>query len=295
MIGAGWIGSEVAASARQLGRDVAMVDPGTVPLQRVLGTEVGAVYRDLHADHGVDLHLATGVDVAARRRRVEEVRLTDGTRLPPTSSSSASGPHPASSWPPPLVWRSTTASSSTPTCAPACGRLRRRRRRRGLPPRARRPIRVEHWANALHQGPAAARNMLGIPTPTTGCRTSSPTSTSSAWSTPATRRRWDRVVFRGDPADGAFIAFWLADGVVVAGMNANVWDVTDPIQQPHPRSGRRGPRPPRRSRRATLHACRLARSPLRVCRSGRTRPGSGRSPSPLRGGRSDAPSRRRRG
>ena len=43
-------------------------------------------------------------------------------------------------------------------------------------------------------------------------------------------RTWDRVVFRGNPDDGKFIAFWLADGRVVAGMNANVWDVTDPIQ-----------------------------------------------------------------
>jgi 3-phenylpropionate/trans-cinnamate dioxygenase ferredoxin reductase subunit len=44
-------------------------------------------------------------------------------------------------------------------------------------------------------------------------------------------RTWERVVFRGDPASGEFIAFWLAGDHVVAGMNVNVWDVTDPIQR----------------------------------------------------------------
>src|SRR5690242_17192204 len=61
IVGAGWIGTEVAASARQLGVAVSLVDPLAVPLERVLGTEVGAVYRDLHGDHGVDLRLGTGV------------------------------------------------------------------------------------------------------------------------------------------------------------------------------------------------------------------------------------------
>src|ERR1035437_1747010 len=62
VIGAGWIGSEVAASARQLGAEVAIVAPEAVPLERVLGQEVGGVYRDLHAEHGVDLHLSTKIE-----------------------------------------------------------------------------------------------------------------------------------------------------------------------------------------------------------------------------------------
>jgi NADPH-dependent 2,4-dienoyl-CoA reductase/sulfur reductase-like enzyme len=53
VIGAGWIGCEVAASARQLGADVAMVELGRLPLERVLGPELGAFYRDVHADHAV--------------------------------------------------------------------------------------------------------------------------------------------------------------------------------------------------------------------------------------------------
>src|SRR5215211_717043 len=63
VIGAGWIGAEVAASARQRGLEVTVIDPLTVPLERVLGTEVGAVYRDLHLDHGVRMLHGTGVAV----------------------------------------------------------------------------------------------------------------------------------------------------------------------------------------------------------------------------------------
>ena len=62
-------------------------------------------------------------------------------------------------------------------------------------------------------------------------------------------RAWDRVVFRGDPASREFIAFWLVEDRVVAGMNVNVWDVTDPIQRADPRARRRRRPAPRRSRR----------------------------------------------
>jgi len=82
VIGGGWIGCEVAASARQLGAEVAMVEMAPVPLGRVLGSELGTVYRDLHAEHGVKLHFGVGVDSVRGSSAVEEVRLTDGTSLP---------------------------------------------------------------------------------------------------------------------------------------------------------------------------------------------------------------------
>ena len=103
VIGAGWIGAEVAASARQLGREVAMVAPDTVPLQRVLGPEVGAVYRDLHADHGVELHLGTGVEAFLGSERVEEVRLSDRSVMP--RRRRARRPW----WCSPAAWRSSSA------------------------------------------------------------------------------------------------------------------------------------------------------------------------------------------
>jgi 3-phenylpropionate/trans-cinnamate dioxygenase ferredoxin reductase subunit len=91
-------------------------------------------------------------------------------------------------------------------------------------------VRVEHWANALHQGPLAARTMLGhddvydrLP-----YFFSDQYDVGMEYSGYATGA--DRVVFRGDPATREFIAFWLAEGRVVAGMNVNVWDVADTIR-----------------------------------------------------------------
>ena len=73
--------------------------------------------------------------------------------------------------------------------------------------------------------------MLGRTSSTTRSPTSSPTSTTPGWSTAATPPSWDEVVFRGDVAAREFIAFWLKDDRVVAGMNMNVWDVSDPIRE----------------------------------------------------------------
>jgi 3-phenylpropionate/trans-cinnamate dioxygenase ferredoxin reductase component len=81
VIGAGWIGSEAAASARQEGLEVIVVEPGAVPLGRVLGPEVGAVYRDVHADHGVELMLGVGVEAFEGGSAVERVRTSDGSAI----------------------------------------------------------------------------------------------------------------------------------------------------------------------------------------------------------------------
>jgi len=91
-------------------------------------------------------------------------------------------------------------------------------------------IRVEHWANALEQGPAAARNMLGrdIAYDRVPYFFSDQYDVGMEYAGHAAPT--DRVVFRGDPAAMEFLAFWLRDGRVTAGMNVNVWDVTDDIQ-----------------------------------------------------------------
>jgi 3-phenylpropionate/trans-cinnamate dioxygenase ferredoxin reductase subunit len=93
-----------------------------------------------------------------------------------------------------------------------------------------RRLRVEHWANALHQGPCAARNMLGIDTPYERIPYffSDQYDLGMEYSGHATS--WDEVVVRGDPAERAFLAFWMRQKRVVAGMNVNVWDVVQPIQ-----------------------------------------------------------------
>ena len=93
-----------------------------------------------------------------------------------------------------------------------------------------RRIRVEHWANALHQGPVAARNMLGRSEPFDRVPYFFSDQYDVGMEYAGYAPAWDRVVFRGDPASREFIAFWLVDDRVVAGMNVGVWDVTDAIQ-----------------------------------------------------------------
>lgn len=232
VIGVGWIGTEVAASARQLGHNVAMVAPGTVPLERVLGPEVGGIYRALHADHGVDLHLGSRVDSLQGRGRVEAVLLTDGARLPADLVVVAVGATP-------LVGLAADAGLTVAdgivvdahlrTSAPdvfAAGDVAA-----AFHPDFGAHVRVEHWANALHQGPVAALNMLDIATPFTRLPYFFSDQYELGMEYSGYAPTWDGVVFRGEPAAGEFIAFWMADGTVVAGMNANVWDVNEQIQQ----------------------------------------------------------------
>jgi len=232
VVGAGWIGCEVAASARQRGRPVTMIDPSAVPLQRALGLQVGAIYRDLHAGHGVQLHLGTGVESLHGDGRVEQVRLTDGSRVtadlvvvgvgavPRVGLATAAGLQ---------VDNGVATDDHLRTSAPnvfAAGDVAA-----AFHPTLGARIRVEHWANALHQGPAAARNMLGLDTVYDRMPYFYSDQYELGMEFSGRAAGADRIVFRGDPADGKFIAFWLAHGVVVAGMNANVWDVTDPIQR----------------------------------------------------------------
>src|SRR5215203_26977 len=163
VIGAGWIGAEVAASARQRGLDVTVIDPLAVPLERVLGTEVGAIYRDVHADHGVRMLLGTGVEAFEGVSAVERVRLSDGRLIDCDVVVTGVGVTPRTR----LAVRAGIPTDDgilvdehLQTSAPgvfAAGDVANARH-----PHYGRPIRVEHWANALHQGPVAARAMLGV-------------------------------------------------------------------------------------------------------------------------------------
>ena len=162
MVGAGWIGSEVAASARQLGMDVTLLERLAVPLENVLGPVVGGLYADLHRERGVDL--LTGVTLGAFEGagRVERVRLADGRTIdcsavvvgvgvtPRTALAEAAGL---------AVGDGVLVDATLRTSAPdvyAAGDVAS-----ATHPFYGRRVRVEHWANALNQGPAAARNMLG--------------------------------------------------------------------------------------------------------------------------------------
>jgi 3-phenylpropionate/trans-cinnamate dioxygenase ferredoxin reductase subunit len=232
VIGAGWIGAEVAASARQRGLEVTVIDPLTVPLERVLGTEVGAIYRDIHRDHGVQMLMGTGVEAFEGGTAVERVRTTDGRELecdfvvvgvgvqPRTALAAQAGL---------AVDNGILVDEHLQTEAP--GVFAAGDAANAYHPFYSERIRVEHWANALHQGPVAARAMLGEPDVYDRLPYFFSDQYDVGMEYAGFARTWDRVVFRGDPATREFIAFWLTGDRVVAGMNVNVWDVTDPIQR----------------------------------------------------------------
>jgi 3-phenylpropionate/trans-cinnamate dioxygenase ferredoxin reductase subunit len=231
-VGTGWIGSEAAASLRQLGREVTLLGPDTAPLARVLGPQVGRVYRDLHAGHGVQLILGTRVAGFRGHGRLEAA-VTDTGRtiecdlvllgagaIPRTELAQAAG----------LPVRNGVLVNERLQVLGAAGVYAAGDVAAAWHPRYQTHLRLEHWANALNQGPAAARNMLGIATPYERLPYfySDQYDLGMEYSGLASAR--DQVVFRGDPATQAFIAFWLKDQRVIAGMNANVWDVVQPIQ-----------------------------------------------------------------
>ena len=229
VVGAGWIGCEVAASARQRGMEVTVVEPQSVPLERVLGPELGAFYRDVHADHGVALRLGTGVEAIEGAGRVERVRAGDGTTLEADAVVIGVGVAPRTALAQGvldvddgiLVDAGLRTSADAVFAAgdvanhdhPILGRLR-----------------VEHWANALEQGPAAARAMLGQDVSYDRVPYFFSDQYDVGMEYAGHSRPDDEVVFRGDPATREFIAFWLRDGRVAAGMNVNVWDVNEHIQ-----------------------------------------------------------------
>jgi 3-phenylpropionate/trans-cinnamate dioxygenase ferredoxin reductase component len=232
VIGAGWIGAEVAASARQRGLEVTVIEPASVPLERVLGAEVGAIYRDIHTDHGTRMLMGTGVAAFEGEKAVERVRTSDGRVIECDFVVVGVGVQPRIQLAAQAgldVDNGILVDENLETSAHgvfAAGDVAN-----ASHPFYGERIRIEHWANALHQGPAAARNMLGQAGPFDRLPYFFSDQYEVGMEYSGFARDWDRVVFRGDPASREFIAFWISDERVVAGMNVNVWDVNDPIRR----------------------------------------------------------------
>jgi 3-phenylpropionate/trans-cinnamate dioxygenase ferredoxin reductase subunit len=230
VVGGGWIGAEVSASLRQLGVEVTMVMSGALPLEKVLGPEIGAVYRDLHRSHGVELVADARVDGVLGSGHAEGIRLADGRTLKSTVIVAGVGARPRDELArqaglkvsdgvevDELLCSSDPAVFAIGDIAAAWNPLLGQR------------IRVEHWDTARRQGIAVARSVLGRGVPYARV----PYFYSDQWDMnmeyvghPAT---WDRLVFRGAPESGAFCAFWLDGGRVVAGLNARVAEVSPTI------------------------------------------------------------------
>ena len=229
VIGAGWIGLEVAAAARSRGATVDVVGATKLPLANVLGDEIAQVFADLHRANGVTLHLNTHAEAVDGK----EVRLGNGETLAADVVIAGIGVTPN-------VGLAADAGLAVDNGVLVDGRLVTSDPdifAAGDVANVDHPllgarVRVEHWANAQGGGPIAARAMLDRDVtfdllPYFFTDQYDLGMEYAGWIPPGAPAD---VVVRGDPAAREFVAFWLVGGRVAAGMNVNVWDVTDDIQ-----------------------------------------------------------------
>ncbi|MEU7634261.1 FAD-dependent oxidoreductase [Nocardia sp. NPDC049220] len=240
IIGAGWIGLEVAAVARAAGVEVTVLEQGDLPLLAVLGPEMAQVFADLHRSHGVDFRFGAQVAEITTRDGIggtvaDGIRLQDGSTIEADAVLVAVGARPNIE----LAAEAGMAvdggvlvdehlATSDPDIV-AVGDIAAQQH-----PLLGRRIRVEHWANALNQPAVAAATMLGKPAtydrlPYFFTDQYDLGMEYTGYTAPG---EYARVVVRGDLTAREFVAFWLdADNRVLAGMNVNVWDVTDRIKE----------------------------------------------------------------
>ncbi|HET9079911.1 MAG TPA: FAD-dependent oxidoreductase [Trebonia sp.] len=237
IVGAGWIGLETAAAARTAGSSVTVLEPQPGALYAALGPELGGKFADLHRSHGVEFRF--GESAAEFRAaepgsaRVESVVTTAGAELPADVVVVGIGAVPNDGLARSAgleVDNGVVTDSALRTSDPdifAAGDVAS-----SYLPLLGRHVRVEHWSNALNGGKAVAKSMLGQQVeynrvPYFYSDQYDLGMEAAGLPLPGT---YDQVVYRGDSGGLEFIAFWLKEGRLVAGMNVNVWDVNNDIQ-----------------------------------------------------------------
>src|SRR6266576_2163904 len=227
--GAGWIGLETSAAARTAECPVTVLEPQPGALHDQLGPELGAVFAGLHRSHGVEFRFGEkavefrpGMVITSGGAEIPADILVVGIGAAPNDDLAARAGLETGNG----VLTDEALRTSAPNIF-AAGDVAN-----SFHPLLGRRVRVEHWANALNGGPAAARSMLGQavsydPVPYFYSDQYDLGMECAGLPSPG---RYDQVLYRGDPATLEFIAFWLSGGAVIAGMNVNVWDVNDDIQ-----------------------------------------------------------------
>ncbi|MCW4457794.1 NAD(P)/FAD-dependent oxidoreductase [Microbacterium sp. MPKO10] len=231
IIGAGWIGLEVAAAARLAGTDVTVLEYAPLPLQQVLGNTLAAYMYDLHTENGVDLRTnvgvtaiigengrVTGVDSSAGHFDADAVVI--GVGAAPNMELAASAGL--------AVDNGVVVDEHLRTANPAVLAVGDIARAQNTAVGG--PLRVEHWDNAMRQGELAASTIMG-------------TGAAYDWQPYFFTDQFDfgmeyvghgssddDVHVRGDLSTGEFIAFWTNAGRVTAAMNVNIWDVNDDLR-----------------------------------------------------------------
>jgi 3-phenylpropionate/trans-cinnamate dioxygenase ferredoxin reductase component len=235
VIGAGWIGLEVAANARERGLDVSVAETSRLPLQAALGPEVGAVFAQLHRDHGVRLLLGVSVqEVTTTGGAASGLRLDDGTTIDAGAVLIAVGAEPnielAVQAGLDVAHGGVNVDASLRSSDPDVFVV-------GDIAAAEHPllgmrIRTEHWANALKQPAVAALGMLGQQAEYAELPYFFTDQYDLGMEYVGHAPTYQRVVFRGDVDARQFVAFWLdSENRVLAGMNVNIWDVLDEVKE----------------------------------------------------------------
>ena len=234
VVGAGWIGLEVAAGARQRGVDVTVVETAKQPLLAALGETVGEVFANLHRDHGVDLRLQAQVEeITTAQGRATGLKMRDGSTVAADAVLVAVGAKPnielAEQAGLSMGDGGVLVDASLRTSDPDIYAV-------GDIAAAEHPlfgcrIRTEHWANALKQPAVAAAGMLGKPGEYAELPYFFTDQYDLGMEYVGHAPSFERVVFRGDVSGREFVAFWLdGDNRVLAGMNVNIWDVLEDVK-----------------------------------------------------------------
>ena len=232
VVGAGFIGSEVAASARVKGLEVTLLEMLPVPLAHILGEEMGRACAELHADHGVMLHTGEAVERFEGGQRVERVVSASGRSFdcdfvvvgvgiaPAVELAEGAGL---------AVENGVVVDEYCETSAPgifAAGDVAN-----FYHPVLDERLRVEHWSNAQRQGLSAAKNMLGQREPYVEIPWFWSDQYESNIQYVGHAQSWDEVVLRGDVADRKFSAYYLKDGRLRAALTVNRFKDIAPSRQ----------------------------------------------------------------
>jgi 3-phenylpropionate/trans-cinnamate dioxygenase ferredoxin reductase subunit len=234
VVGAGWIGLEAAAAARHYRVEVTVLEPQPSPLHAALGREIGDIFATLHRDRGVDVRTGSGVKaIEGTDGRVTGVTTTSGEVVAADAVVVGVGVKPnvrlaeaagleveVGIVVDDMMQTSDDAIWAAGDVANAWHPLFDER------------VRVEHWANATGQGKAAGAAMAGKGEPYAELPYffTDQYDLGMEYHGHVGAQGYDDVVLRGDVSSGEWLAFWLRDGCVLAGMNVNIWDASDAIK-----------------------------------------------------------------
>jgi 3-phenylpropionate/trans-cinnamate dioxygenase ferredoxin reductase component len=222
VVGMGFIGSEVAASLRQSGVEVTVVDRNTVPLRRVLGGEVGRVIEGIHRDHEVELIFEDRVAAFEGVERVERITTERGHRIECDFAVVGLGTEPVTD-----LLAGTGVEIDNGIVVDeylragvegiyAAGDVANH-----YHPIFGRHIRIEHWQNALKQGPAAARNMLEKDEPYDEIPWFWSDQYEHNLQYAGFHTEWDEFIVRGSMEERKFLAFYRKGGRILAAVSLN--------------------------------------------------------------------------